>query len=187
VNWKTGFFRIWIFTSAAWIVLIGELLGPAAWHDLMYKTSIAEFKISASDGETYLVNAPDEQSARKLVVVYRNENPPSGKPCDAFWCKDPIVVPSVFDGVKRPPSDCATASSAQECADILEKAGKNPFDAFGYNGNEPVYPDQNSVAKVVRPFLFAASIPPLGLLVLGVSIAWIANGFRSPSKKLPKS
>ena len=39
----------------------------------------------------------------------------------------------------KPPPECATAKNAQECADTLSKLGKNPFDAFGYVGAEPVY------------------------------------------------
>lgn len=39
----------------------------------------------------------------------------------------------------KPPAECATAKSATECADILKRLGKNPFEAFGTVGNEPVY------------------------------------------------
>lgn len=46
-----------------------------------------------------------------------------------------------------PPAECATARNAKECFDILEKAGKNPFDAYGYVGAEPVYGGQGG-AKV---------------------------------------
>ena len=35
------------------------------------------------------------------------------------------------------PAECASARTATECADILEKAGKNPFDAFGTVDSEP--------------------------------------------------
>lgn len=39
-----------------------------------------------------------------------------------------------------PPAACSAARTANECAKILEKEGKNPFDAFGTVGHEPVYP-----------------------------------------------
>jgi hypothetical protein len=39
----------------------------------------------------------------------------------------------------KPPAECATAKNAEECADTLRKLGKNPFDAFGSVGSEPLY------------------------------------------------
>jgi hypothetical protein len=42
----------------------------------------------------------------------------------------------------KPPAECATAKTAEECADTLKKLGKNPFDAFGSVGSEPVYGGQ---------------------------------------------
>ena len=49
------------------------------------------------------------------------------------------------DAVKSPP-ECAAAKNANECADLLKKLGKNPFDAFGYIGREPAYGGQNEAA-----------------------------------------
>jgi hypothetical protein len=49
-------------------------------------------------------------------------------------------------GTVKLPADCATAKTAAECADILEKRGQNPFDAFGYVGSEPVYGEQGETA-----------------------------------------
>lgn len=46
----------------------------------------------------------------------------------------------------KPPVECASAKSADECADLLKKAGKNPFDAYGNAGNEPVYRGQTETA-----------------------------------------
>ena len=55
-----------------------------------------------------------------------------------FWS----VSSSNFSGGK--PSECVAAKTAEECAKILEKAGKDPYTAFGTVGNEPVYgqPDE---------------------------------------------
>jgi hypothetical protein len=49
----------------------------------------------------------------------------------------------------KPPPECATAKNAQECFDTLTKLGKNPFDAFGYVGAEPVY--GQSEAPALQP------------------------------------
>jgi hypothetical protein len=38
-----------------------------------------------------------------------------------------------------PPPECALAKTAEECADILGHAGKNPFGAYGTEGCAPVY------------------------------------------------
>lgn len=40
------------------------------------------------------------------------------------------------------PAECESVRTARECADVLAKAGKNPFDAFGAVGDEPVYDRQ---------------------------------------------
>jgi len=42
-------------------------------------------------------------------------------------------------GDLAPPQECVNAHDAVECAQILQKAGKNPFDAFGGVGREPRY------------------------------------------------
>lgn len=50
-------------------------------------------------------------------------------------------IPSDAAGGKvRPPAACSAARTANECAEILEKEGKSPYDAFGTVGHEPVYP-----------------------------------------------
>lgn len=43
---------------------------------------------------------------------------------------------------RRPPSQCASAKNAKECANILSRLGKNSFDAFGTVGCEPVYTEK---------------------------------------------
>ena len=59
---------------------------------------------------------------------------------------------SLADTVKPPP-ECASAKNANECADILKKLGKNPFDAFDYvDGRAPVYGGQNETPPAQRPF-----------------------------------
>jgi hypothetical protein len=42
---------------------------------------------------------------------------------------------------KAPPAKCATAMDADQCADILTKAGKNPFDAHGFVGSSQYLAD----------------------------------------------
>jgi hypothetical protein len=49
------------------------------------------------------------------------------------------ISPTFSNAATRPPFQCAAAKNAEECANILTKLGKNPFDAFGSTGNEPVY------------------------------------------------
>lgn len=49
-----------------------------------------------------------------------------------------------------PPPECALAKTAKECADILERAGKNPLDAYGTEGCEPVY-NPASTSSDTRP------------------------------------
>jgi hypothetical protein len=123
VNWKSGFIRVWVVVSALWIVLIGVVDGPSAWHELVYQTT-----------ET------------------------------------------------KPPSECLAAKTAEECAGLLTKAGKNPLFAFDYTFSQSVDSDQSHVAKALGPFLFAVSIPPLGLLALGILVAWAVKGFRPASR-----
>jgi hypothetical protein len=52
-----------------------------------------------------------------------------------------------------PPRQCATAMNASECADILEKLGQNPFDAFDYTGRWPQSTDSgdSSAPSAIAP------------------------------------
>jgi hypothetical protein len=49
------------------------------------------------------------------------------------------LIASAYADTVKPPPECVHAESANECADVLKKLGKNPFDAFGTAGHEPVY------------------------------------------------
>lgn len=55
-----------------------------------------------------------------------------------------------------PPTECATALSADECFDLLKRAGKNPFDAFDYLGpwpaNEQPAPPCKNGAPTCKPW-----------------------------------
>jgi hypothetical protein len=33
MNWKMGLLRVWIVLSAVWIVYVGLVEGPSAWHE----------------------------------------------------------------------------------------------------------------------------------------------------------
>jgi hypothetical protein len=62
----------------------------------------------------------------------------------ALWLLSPPVhAAEPLVGPVKPPPDCASAENANECAELLKKLGKNPFEAFGEVGREPVYSGQN--------------------------------------------
>ena len=85
--------------------------------------------------------------------------------------------PATADSVKPPP-ECAAARNAQECADILSKLGKNPFDAFGAVGAEPVYGQNQTPAPPSKNG--ATTCQPLGILtalltpLIAVIVGYIA-------------
>lgn len=90
----------------------------------------------------------------------------------------------IYQPTGTKPPECLAAKTARECADLFTKAGKNPFDAFDFA--DSVFSDQShvaNVAKVVGPFLYTALIPPLGLLALGILVAWVVSGFRPTSRE----
>jgi len=85
--------------------------------------------------------------------------------------------PAAADSVKPPP-ECATAKNAQECADILSKLGKNPFDAFDAVGAEPAYGQNQTPAPPSKNG--ATTCQPLGILtalltpLIAVIVGYIA-------------
>jgi hypothetical protein len=50
------------------------------------------------------------------------------------------------EAVSAPPAECASANSADECAGILRKAGRNPLQAYGVVGRQPVYRSRGPAA-----------------------------------------
>jgi hypothetical protein len=51
----------------------------------------------------------------------------------------PTVGPKAACSI--PPPECAQAKTAKECGEILSRAGRNYFEAYGYEGCEPKYPN----------------------------------------------
>lgn len=49
-----------------------------------------------------------------------------------------------------PPAECVSAESADECADILAKAGRSPLEAYGVVGRQPAYRRRGSAAPTAR-------------------------------------
>lgn len=121
--------RLW---TAGALVLIGLLIAPTAieWDirpSINQGTSIFTFSYNPpSDPKEH---RDHEASARSKM--------------------DTAAAP------QRPPIECASAKNAKECADILERAGKNPFDAYGFVGQEPVYGNQSALTAVSDPCLIA--------------------------------
>lgn len=52
---------------------------------------------------------------------------------------DAAHVPGPTAACLTPPKECTLAHTAKQCADILGRVGKNPFDAYGTEGCAPVY------------------------------------------------
>ncbi len=59
-----------------------------------------------------------------------------------------------------PPVECASAASAEECADILAKAGRNPFAAYGVMGRQPVYRHRDPAVPTASKAGPAAPVSP---------------------------
>jgi hypothetical protein len=61
------------------------------------------------------------------------------------------------------------ARTAEECSKTLESLGKNPFDAFGYVGSEPIY-RETIQANPATPYLKFGLLPPGIIFMIGVGI-----------------
>jgi hypothetical protein len=70
-------------------------------------------------------------------------------------------------------AECAKAKTEQECADALEAAGKNRFEAYG------PFPAVAGIAwDEVAVRAGFALIPPVLVLALGAISVWVVRGFR---------
>jgi hypothetical protein len=79
----------------------------------------------------------------------------------------------------RPPQECVNAKTAEECFAILEKLGKNPFEAFGTLDNGPIFYGQpDNAANKIFPIARLALLPPALVLIIGAGFAWALRGFR---------
>jgi hypothetical protein len=72
------------------------------------------------------------------------------------------------------PGECVAAKTAEECANILGKVGKNRFAAFGTVGNEPVYNDPYDRSNEEQGKIVAIAgllfLPPGLLLIIGADL-----------------
>lgn len=77
----------------------------------------------------------------------------------ALLPRQPAEAPSVDDAAATTavPAGCESAASAEECADILARVGKNPYAAYGVVGRAPTYARRRSVAATPRRIEPAAS------------------------------
>jgi hypothetical protein len=77
-----------------------------------------------------------------------------------------------------PPTECARAGDANECAQLLIRAGKDPFQAFGKIENESIYGPNASEYSYGRFALFVLA-PPVVALIFGTVLASVFRSFRS--------
>ena len=71
---------------------------------------------------------------------------------------------------------CSTAKDAQQCADLLRAAGKNPFDAFHLNWRPPWIDKER--CEAIQFASIMALVPPAFMLILGSALVWAFKGFR---------
>ena len=75
----------------------------------------------------------------------------------------------------KPPAECIKASNAIACARTLEKLRKNPLEAFGYVGSEPLYVAENH--KHIKRVTLLALLPPASTFLIGAGFVWALKGF----------
>jgi len=101
----------------------------------------------------------------------------------ALWMASVAVLFLTSEGLParpRPPGQCVAAKSADECAGLLEKAGKNPFDAYGFVGSEPVYGGLaagGEESNEFKRFVGLAFGPPGLVFLIGGGFVWAFKGF----------
>jgi hypothetical protein len=78
-------------------------------------------------------------------------------------------------------AECA-GKTDDECAEILQRLGRNPFDAYVYPDVPPAVDFIAKQRSAIRFAAGAALIPPITAFVLGFALSWAFKGFRSSNK-----
>jgi hypothetical protein len=89
-----------------------------------------------------------------------------------------IFLEPVKNSHVSPPTECARAANANECAQLLFRAGKDTFEAFGKIENESIYGPNASEYSYAR-FALLVLAPPVVTLIFGVILASAFRSFRS--------
>lgn len=82
----------------------------------------------------------------------------------------------------HPLSECIHAQNANQCADLLSAAGKNPDAAFENPRGIPVAYGRTVEPISFTPFAYWMIVPSAVLLAFGATLIWIGRGF-SPNRK----
>jgi hypothetical protein len=100
----------------------------------------------------------------------------------ALWVISCSAALIFLEPVKRayvsPPTECARAGDANECAQLLFRAGKDPLEAFGKIENESIY-GPNASEYLYGRFALLVLAPPVVTLIFGVVLASVFRSFRS--------
>ena len=156
-RWGRGFLRAWILISGMWVTAIAGL----AWESFP-KTAGALDMVAGPDGR----RIPAATVESKAAEWEKAGNPENASKLREY-AKTAQTVTVTVDEILAAAERAKAAGDAPAEMVLREKAEQITTD---------VRKRQNDALKQAG---MTGLLPPLGLLILGVAVAWVLRGFRS--------
>ncbi len=156
MNWKRGFFRLWVFLSVLWLALLGSI----AWSE-----------VSSRDYYQYIEQLKNYDWDKPFYG--RAYAPKMGKYPDRFALvigKHLGELDKEVDNGSKIQVEFPDSSYLYLSADLTNE-DRNYLGELFWEGRWERY------FKKIAPWFFAALGSPLVLLLLGVAVQWIFRGF----------
>jgi hypothetical protein len=170
LNFRTGFFRLWVFSSFAWAVLAGWISFGTAYRDTrLLSDLVAIQKAYETECQIRLGTVSGEKKQLYEEAVRRGLIPRIHFVRD-LWSPDPLEK---------------QISSAPLTVEYLGKKTEFPPGTKPSEIWQSYRPQIKE--KMMREYLVACAwmvLPPLGAFILGVVIAWILRGFAQAERNV---
>ena len=162
VRWKHGLLRLWSVASVFWIALVW-------WFNIGYAPT-AEYVLTASDGQRYVIYAPEKGAAVYAIEAYleryKSALPSKGPDPSAQYVQTPQAPTASNEWSKAP----LYLGSWENYVVGAKGEPPNPFDQF-----DPAPPSPQVRLATQAEWAFG---PPIATLTFGFIIGWIVLGFR---------
>jgi len=159
MNWVRGFFRLWIIAGLLWLAITAVFLRPEgvveAYASNVYQLIVHPIMMVRAESKRSKIE--QIQFERQVVPSCKDFTPPAE-------VKEPHMTSS--DELDR-----VLCSSARKTLNE-ETAEDRDLEPFVSTLAELDHSGQN-----LRTFCVTAFLPPVAILLLGISLAWALRGF----------
>lgn len=207
INWKKGLIRAWLVVTCLWITVVGTVGYEAVstmptryYYDPSNHGSLQTYIFGLPNQEAFAKRKTIEiRYSKTLSVVFLTDNGkdillpnyrhltseqidrgrPTGRSAQTFKSGVGAVVPreDLPDRLKRTPEPWETLEGGHWVPDYIPVA---PTQADVKPIMDRALRDLHRARRELAvKFTTIAALPPLGLLLVGMLLAWIVRGFRS--------